>query len=327
MERKPIWLCTLATQLCLFSALYIALNMGHPQTSIYRERDQFYFISVSGGFRPLQLQTLLLKKIDGLDGSCGEILQSKIRNRTLVSLGKMIHSNKMAKIMAVVCSLLNLFQQLATTLHVSFAGYPALPISESSMVYYSLCNQFSDLGTFTYTTRVSEEKEVGCFREQIKLPHGEMLEIVGVDTGSLQETMLARFSNGTGDNQLSSLTRTLEATNGHWCIVVGFHPLVICEDNKEEIKAKKIYEPLHRIFMKLGVNAYLSKHGCAEFARQDSVAYIENPDLIESVNGRGMVDGFLLHRVSSLEIVTYFVTSAGEVVYRTVIQQRGREAM
>ncbi|KAJ0090522.1 hypothetical protein Patl1_14761 [Pistacia atlantica] len=306
MERKPIWLCTLATQLCLFSALYIALNMGHPQTSIYRERDQFYFISVSGGFRPLQLQTLLLKKMD--------LVAKSYKVRFVINTSELGEDDPLK-------------QNLATTLHVSFAGYPALPISESSMVYYSLCNQFSDLGTFTYTTRVSEEKEVGCFREQIKLPHGETLEIVGVDTGSLQETMLSRFSNGTGDNQLSSLTRTLEATNGHWCIVVGFHPLVICEENKEEIKAKKIYEPLHRIFMKLGVNAYLSKHGCAEFARQDSVAYIENPDLIESVNGRGMVDGFLLHRVSSLEIVTYFVTSAGEVVYRTVIQQRGREAM
>ncbi|XP_031266338.1 uncharacterized protein LOC116124745 [Pistacia vera] len=280
MERKPIWLCTLATQLCLFSALYIALNMGHPQTSIYRERDQFYFISVSGGFRPLQLQTLLLKKMD--------LVAKSYKVRFVINTSELGEDDPL--------------KQNATQL------FPSLRVP-------------------WYTTRVSEEKEVGCFREQIKLPHGETLEIVGVDTGSLQETMLSRFSNGTGDNQLSSLTRTLEATNGHWCIVVGFHPLVICEENKEEIKAKKIYEPLHRIFMKLGVNAYLSKHGCAEFARQDSVAYIENPDLIESVNGRGMVDGFLLHRVSSLEIVTYFVTSAGEVVYRTVIQQRGREAM
>ncbi|KAJ0029961.1 hypothetical protein Pint_14556 [Pistacia integerrima] len=46
------------------------------------------------------------------------------------------------------------------------------------------------------------------------------------------------------------------------------------------------FESLPHIFTKLGVNEYLSKHGCTEFARQDSVAYIENPDLIESVNGR-----------------------------------------
>ncbi|GKV03331.1 hypothetical protein SLEP1_g15651 [Rubroshorea leprosula] len=40
-----------------------------------------------------------------------------------------------------------------------------------------------------------------------------------------------------------------------------------------------------------------------------------------------MANGFLLHRVSMIEIVTYFVTSAGEVVYRIEVQQRGKEVM
>lgn len=71
MERKPIWICTLATQVCLFFALYIALNLGHPQTSIYRAKNsnEFYFISVSGGFRPLLQQTLLLKTVSFLSFS------------------------------------------------------------------------------------------------------------------------------------------------------------------------------------------------------------------------------------------------------------------
>lgn len=37
-----------------------------------------------------------------------------------------------------------------------------------------------------YTTKVSKEKKVGCFQEQIRLPHGEALDIIGVNTGSLQ---------------------------------------------------------------------------------------------------------------------------------------------
>lgn len=37
-----------------------------------------------------------------------------------------------------------------------------------------------------YTTKASKEKEVGCFQEQIRLPHGEALDIIGVNTGSLQ---------------------------------------------------------------------------------------------------------------------------------------------
>ncbi|GKU87178.1 hypothetical protein SLEP1_g1623 [Rubroshorea leprosula] len=40
-----------------------------------------------------------------------------------------------------------------------------------------------------------------------------------------------------------------------------------------------------------------------------------------------MANGFLLHRVSLLKIVTYFVTSEGEVVNKIEIQQRGKEVM
>ncbi|GAY56755.1 hypothetical protein CUMW_174260 [Citrus unshiu] len=79
--------------------------------------------------------------------------------------------------------------------------------------------------------------------------------------------------------------------------------------------------------MKFGVNTYLSKHGCIKYSRQDSITYMENPGLIESGNGREMVDGFLLHKVSSLEILTYFVTSEGEVVYRTATRERGKEVI
>ena len=36
-------------------------------------------------------------------------------------------------------------------------------------------------------------------------------------------------------------------------MAVGFHPLVVCEENKEQVKAKQFYEPLHHIFVKFGV--------------------------------------------------------------------------
>ncbi|RVW73612.1 hypothetical protein CK203_056960 [Vitis vinifera] len=85
-------------------------------------------------------------------------------------------------------------------------------------------------------------------------------------------------------------------------------------------------------------DVYLSGEGCSDYARKDSIAYIRNPGSIDeklplaSVNGisgfsKGMVNGFLLHRVSSLEIETYFVNSAGEVVHDIVLQQRGKAAM
>jgi hypothetical protein len=35
-----------------------------------------------------------------------------------------------------------------------FSGYFAFPITESSLVYHSLCNQFSELGTFGLHTDI-----------------------------------------------------------------------------------------------------------------------------------------------------------------------------
>lgn len=36
-------------------------------------------------------------------------------------------------------------------------------------------------------------------------------------------------------------------------IVVGFNPLVVCEENNEHMEAKQLYELLHHIFLRFGV--------------------------------------------------------------------------
>lgn len=66
MGKKSSWVCTLATQFSLCLALYVFLNMGHPQHTSFRTRSvkDVYFISVTGGFRPLDQQTLLLKQVN-----------------------------------------------------------------------------------------------------------------------------------------------------------------------------------------------------------------------------------------------------------------------
>lgn len=149
--------------------------------------------------------------------------------------------------------------------------------------------------------------------------------------------MLMNPLNGAGNDQLHGLTKTLETSDSDWRIVVGFCSLAVCEGNRERIEIQ-LYEHLHHIFYKFGVDVYLSGEGCSDYARKDSIAYIRNPGSIDeklplaSVNGisgfsKGMVNGFLLHRVSSLEIETYFVNSAGEVVHDIVLQQRGKAAM
>nr|GMC61337.1 Calcineurin-like metallo-phosphoesterase superfamily protein, putative [Ipomoea batatas] len=54
------------TQVALCFALYVVLNTGQFQRSLYGDNDSAdtYFISVSGGFRPLQEQIHLLKQME-----------------------------------------------------------------------------------------------------------------------------------------------------------------------------------------------------------------------------------------------------------------------
>ncbi|XP_077238067.1 calcineurin-like metallo-phosphoesterase superfamily protein isoform X3 [Tasmannia lanceolata] len=101
-----------------------------------------------------------------------------------------------------------------------------------------------------YTTRASEGQEIGYFLKQITLPHEQMLDIIGIDTGSLHGSLHMKQPSDTGSDQLHWLMKTLAATDSKWRIVVGYHPLVVCEERKHAMEATKIYDPLHHIFLK-----------------------------------------------------------------------------
>lgn len=63
---KPSWVCTVITQLSLCLAALIAFNLGRPWEKSISNCSRFldiYFISVRGGFRPLNQQTRLLKQV------------------------------------------------------------------------------------------------------------------------------------------------------------------------------------------------------------------------------------------------------------------------
>uniref|UniRef100_A0A2P2KIE7 Uncharacterized protein MANES_14G112000 n=1 Tax=Rhizophora mucronata TaxID=61149 RepID=A0A2P2KIE7_RHIMU len=70
MEKGRSWIATLVAQVFLCGALYVALNLGQPQKSNHQNRSgsgrphDVYFISVRGGFRPLERQTHLLKQME-----------------------------------------------------------------------------------------------------------------------------------------------------------------------------------------------------------------------------------------------------------------------
>ncbi|EXB74787.1 hypothetical protein L484_023530 [Morus notabilis] len=272
MEKPWDWVRTLVAQLALCFALFFALKLGQPQKSVHintsesRHRD-LHFISVRGGFRPVNQQTHLLKQL--------EKVAKTYKARFVVNVGEFGEDDPLV--------------QNATRI------VPSLKIP-------------------WYTTTVSKvHEEGGCFLQQVNVSYGKTLDVIGVNTGLLQDVLMEPL-NDTANNQLNWLTRTLEATIGNWCIVVGFHPLIACEDWDREMEASQVFETLHQTFMKFEVNAYISGQDCT----QGGISYIENPGsnvkgpYLSSSNGR---------------TVTYFVTLAGEVAHRTVLQQRGKEVM
>ncbi|KAK4257529.1 hypothetical protein QN277_007104 [Acacia crassicarpa] len=297
MEKKTSWVCTVVTQVSLCFALYIALNLGHPQNFIYGRPTSLdlHFISVKGGFRPLQKQLDLLKQM--------EMVAKTYRARFVVSSSELGEDDP-------------LFQN-ATQL------FPTLRLP-----WYTSCS-----------TRTSKRPEVGCFAEKFKISNGKTLDIIGVDTELLQESALRGSLSGNRKNQLHWMIRTLERNTSNWRIVVGYQPLVVCGENNEKMEKQDVFENLRRIFMKLEVNVYLSGQDCTSHTQQSSVAFIGNPCLNQKeepysffVNGNSLLsqelaNGFLLHRVSPMQIVTYYITSSGDIAYKTVLQQKGREAM
>ncbi|KAK4257528.1 hypothetical protein QN277_007104 [Acacia crassicarpa] len=298
MEKKTSWVCTVVTQVSLCFALYIALNLGHPQNFIYGRPTSLdlHFISVKGGFRPLQKQLDLLKQM--------EMVAKTYRARFVVSSSELGEDDP-------------LFQN-ATQL------FPTLRLP-----WYTSCS-----------TRTSKRPEVGCFAEKFKISNGKTLDIIGVDTELLQKESALRGSlSGNRKNQLHWMIRTLERNTSNWRIVVGYQPLVVCGENNEKMEKQDVFENLRRIFMKLEVNVYLSGQDCTSHTQQSSVAFIGNPCLNQKeepysffVNGNSLLsqelaNGFLLHRVSPMQIVTYYITSSGDIAYKTVLQQKGREAM
>ncbi|KAA8535315.1 hypothetical protein F0562_030318 [Nyssa sinensis] len=189
---------------------------------------------------------------------------------------------------------------------------------------------FQSLKVPWYTTRALKGQGANYFLKQIEIPFGKTLDVIACGYWDP--------SSGNGNDQLDWVTRMLKASNSSWRIVIGFHPLVPCDENVDQMEAKQIFEPLHNILLEYGATAYLSGQSCADNAPKGGNAHISNAGPTDNgpyftcidqrlVLNKKIFNGFLLHRVSSLELVTYFVTLTGEVVHRIALQQRGKEVM
>ncbi|KAI3443996.1 hypothetical protein Pfo_000661 [Paulownia fortunei] len=280
--KEKSWVCTLITQLCLCIAAYIAISIGQPQklthgniSSEGRPIDM-YFISVAGGFRLLEEQTLLLQQMVKV--------QKTYKAHFVVDISELGESDPLLQ-------------------NVHFWG-------------------FGGQGE-TY------------FLKKIKIPYGQTLDIIALDTILFQGPSSIR-----GNDQILWLTRTLKESDSNWKIVVGFHQLISCDYNISKMEQEAPFEPLHRILLHYGVDAYMSMKTCAGHVQEGALGFSDagpmyegpyltamNQNLFFKDSSRETVDGFLLHRVSSLEMVTFAVKLTGEVEQILSFQQRGRAVM
>ncbi|KAL8133328.1 hypothetical protein AgCh_008696 [Apium graveolens] len=174
-----------------------------------------------------------------------------------------------------------------------------------------------------YTTSIFKGKELDYVVKQIEIPGQKALDVIIFQAGFKQDN-----STDSYNRELHQLTGLLNATNGDWRIVVGFQSLEGCDDSLKKMD-------LYHVFLKYGVDAYLSAQVCNKNVEKEGAALIHNAGEMRrgpyfmSINEKRILhsdieNGFLLHRVGSIEIVTYLVTMKGEVVYQTSLQQGGR---
>ncbi|XP_071724845.1 uncharacterized protein [Rutidosis leptorrhynchoides] len=176
---------------------------------------------------------------------------------------------------------------------------------------------FHSVKTPWYTTIALKEDKPDYYFKQVNISSGRTLDIIALNTRKLQDS-----SSGIQELQLKRLSRILELSNSDWHIVAGFHPL-FCNQSSEQMHTNN--DVLHQMLLKHGADVYLSAQLCANGAR------VRGPYLT-TVSPRThlpkkMVNMFLLHRVSPLEITTYGVNFKGNIIHRSTVRQRGREVM
>ncbi|KAL8236940.1 hypothetical protein R6Q59_018021 [Mikania micrantha] len=154
------------------------------------------------------------------------------------------------------------------------------------------------------------------FLKQFNISSGRTLAIIDLNTGKIQDS-----SSGIDELQLKQLSRKLELSNSNWHIATASHPL-FCNQSLEQTKRNDF---LHQMLLKHGVDAYLTGQSC------DNEALIQGPYLTTISQGsyppKEMVNMFLLHRVSPLEITTYGVGFKGDIVLQSTIGKRGSATM
>lgn len=291
--KEHSWVCTLITQISLCFALYLVFNMGQPRKSLQDRNSS----RTQKSNKPIDLYFM------SVAGGFWALKEQTLLLKQMEKVSKAYNAR-------FVVSISNVGEDD--------------PLNKNATEY------FRSLKVPWYTTRPLKGQGTDRYLQNTKVPYGGLLDVIIINTELFQGP-----STGTGEHQLLWLTKTLEESISDWRIVVGFHPLLACNGS---IEANDSPGTLQHLLLNYGVDAYLSGHACAEYIHKGSSEQLGDASqsnrgpCLTPVNKRILhykerVNGFLLHRVSSFEFVTYLVNLEGEVVHKIELQQTGREVM
>ncbi|XP_020576019.1 purple acid phosphatase 3 [Phalaenopsis equestris] len=299
-EEFP-WRCTVLTQATLFLALYGAFSIGTPQES----------------------QNSRLRS--------GKVSKRESMNSYFLSVrGGFWPDHEQAQLLLKMSEIIELFKA-KFVVNIGELGEDD-PLMQNASLHFPIPS------IPWYTTTALSGKSKKYFLKKIKLANDEVLDIIGIETGLFQDFLHLEGLKESESDLLYWLQRILSLTDSKWRIVVGFHPLMACQEIHEQ-KSIVFYRPLHQIFLNNGVNAYISKLGCAgQHYNSGGIAFLGNPGPMHqeqipySENGNfnvasGRLEGFYLHRLSPFEMESFFINLTGMVVSKSNIHQHGRRIM
>lgn len=286
-RKRPPWRCTVAVQAALCLALYAAFSLGEPPQLIPRGGGGVDALGRGGG-------GVAFLSVAG--GARGPVEQER---------------------------LLRQMETVAKVYEVKFV-LDIAQFGEDDPLWQNGSMYFQHLNIPWYSTKSSHGRTLGNFLKKVMMPYNQFLDIIGLDTGPLQEPLYDGWINTSYMEQTKWLDRSLALTGSNWKIVVGYNPLVVC-NGTETPNATKFFAPFHHIFAKYEVNAYISMGGfCGYFQQDNSILYIGHPN---TGGDKEKVDGFFLHRVRALEMESMLINVEGKLVQRSVVHQHGVSAM
>ncbi|CAN6202287.1 unnamed protein product [Urochloa humidicola] len=287
-RRQLPWRCTVAVQAALCLALYAAFSIGEPQL----------FPRGGGGVDAL-----------GRGSRGGGVAFLSVAG------GERAPANQ--------ARLLRQMGAVAKGYEVKFV-LDVAQSGENDPLWKNASKYIEALNIPWYYTMSSHGRILGNFVKKVNMSYDQVLDIVGLDTGAVQEPLQDGKISASYREQTKWLERSLALTSGNWKIVVGYNPLAVCNE-VEEPEIMKFYTPFQRIFAKYEVDAYISMgEFCGYFHRDNSMLYVGHPSPSGDQTG---VDGFFLHRVTALEMESMLINVEGKVVRRSVVRQHGTGAM